>query len=188
MDIFSHALWAAAAYKGLSRKKESNKKSRWKMIWAGFWGVFPDFFAFTIPFIWSAWAIFSGTIDFSQLPSPNELEPMAQETLPAFGLAHSLYNFSHSLIVFLLVWILVFILSKRPIWVMGGWLLHIFIDIPTHSAEFYPTPLFWPISHWSFDGFLWSNPWFLFINYLGLAVVYFLIFKVPIIKFFKKRI
>ena len=71
--------------------------------------------------------------------------------------------------------------ARRMPWEMGGWLLHILIDIPTHSYQFYPTPLCWPISGWKFNGFSWGNAYFLAVNYFALGVIYFLLRK-------KKRI
>lgn len=48
MDIFSHGLWAGAAYKAVNKKAKKPLN-----VWlAGFWGVFPDLFAFTIGFAW----------------------------------------------------------------------------------------------------------------------------------------
>lgn len=42
------------------------------------------------------------------------------------------------------------------------WLLHILIDIPTHRAQFFPTPFLAPFSDFVVDGVRWSTPsvWF----------------------------
>ena len=59
---------------------------------------------------------------------------------------------------------------------MLGWGLHILIDIPTHSYQFYPTPLLWPVSSWKFNGFSWTTPWFIIVNYLAILLVYALLY------------
>jgi len=47
--------------------------------------------------------------------------------------------------------------SNRVRAVARSWLLHILIDIPTHSrARMAPRPL-WPLWHGSFDGFSWAD-------------------------------
>ena len=35
--------------------------------------------------------------------------------------------------------------------VLAGWWLHIVIDVFTHSAEFYPAPVLYPITREGFD-------------------------------------
>ncbi|OGO06343.1 MAG: hypothetical protein A2Y73_03930 [Chloroflexi bacterium RBG_13_56_8] len=39
----------------------------------------------------------------------------------------------------------------------GAWLLHILLDIPTHSRRRMATPIFWPLSRWAFDGLSWAD-------------------------------
>lgn len=169
MDIFSHGLWAGAAYKVVNIKKKKNFNVRW----GTFWGIFPDLFAFTIPFVWIVWHLWIvGDINPSMLPRPEQAEPAPSDTLWIFRLASSLYNLSHSLIIFLIVFGIVYLVLKRPVWELGGWLLHILIDIPTHSYQFFPTPVLWPISSWKFDGISWGTPWFLITNYSLLVIVY----------------
>lgn len=172
MDILSHGLWAGATYKAVN-----NKTGRKFNVWLGmFWGVFPDLFAFTVPFTWLIWNTLTGVMSPTDLPAPTGIEPpVIQQTLWQFQLASILYNYSHSLVVFILVFIFIYLLFRRPVWELGGWLIHIVMDIPTHTYLFYPTPLFWPISSWKFSGFSWGTPWFMILNYsLLLLVFYFL--------------
>ena len=80
--------------------------------------------------------------------------------------------------------IIVWLVFKRPRYELLGWTLHILIDIPSHSATFYPTPFLWPISDYRFlSGVSWSNPTYMVINYSLLAVVW----TVIIVKYFKKK-
>ena len=59
---------------------------------------------------------------------------------------------------------LVSLLARRPVIGMLGWLLHILIDVPTHSKAYYATKIFWPLSDWGFDGIPWWNRWFWALN------------------------
>ncbi|MFY9462265.1 MAG: hypothetical protein WAP51_03640 [Candidatus Sungiibacteriota bacterium] len=179
MDIVSHGLWAGAAYKAINLKREKALN-----VWlAAAWGVFPDLFAFTVPFLWLFWHLFLGDFNLSDLPRPHEVEPVKPDTLPIFQLASMLYNFSHSVIVFLLVFGVMYIILRRPVWEMGGWLLHIIMDIPTHTYQFFPTPFLWPISGREFSGFSWATPWFLILNYSTLLIAYILLRKRPFRKY-----
>jgi hypothetical protein len=134
--------------------------------WTGFFGVAPDFFAFTIPF-----AIGLYKMTFSKTPVYEFFGHHG--TVGGFDLASYLYQFSHSLVIFALVFILVWVLSRRPRWELIGWALHILIDIPSHSAGFYPTPFLFPISDYKFlYGVSWANQTYMIINYSALLLVW----------------
>lgn len=172
MDVFAHGLWAGAAYKALNKTlRPAQDKRRLSIKWAVFWGIFPDLFAFAIPFVWLFWNLAFGGLSWKDLPRPEATEPPHQRFW-IFNLASSLYSVGHSSIIFFAVFFLVWLFLRRPFWELGGWLLHILIDIPTHSYRFYPTPVFWPLSNWRFDGFSWATPWFLVLNYLAIIIVY----------------
>jgi membrane-bound metal-dependent hydrolase YbcI (DUF457 family) len=72
--------------------------------------------------------------------------------------AQNFYNFTHSVIVFTLVFLMIWAFARKPVWVVGAWGLHILIDIPTHSMELFPTPFLWPFSDFKIDGVGWHNP------------------------------
>ncbi len=241
MDILSHGLWAAAAAKAYNlactgRRSATPvygrttvrpyKLNTWFTAW---WGVFPDLFAFTIPFAW----LILGPLFGDQVPRldpPDSGEPPLTDSHWVFHLASTLYNYSHSLIIssllFAAVWLFqMYRLRERRLAVgkpsaarasmvppiasgdrageaervptlvgttrvshtdnlsdaerprrfpyeLLGWLLHILIDIPTHSYSFYPTPFLWPISQYKFDGISWGTPWFMIVNYSSLAISY----------------
>ncbi len=187
MDIFAHGLWTAAAARAVNlrlRKKPETERPRLIRrplnVWhAAFWGIFPDLFAFTIPFFVIAFGVLSGNISLGQIPrSQTAPTSVLEQRIPILQLAYNLYDISHSLIVFGAAFFLAWLVFRRPIWELGGWLLHILIDIPTHSAQFFPTPLFWPISHWKFlYGFSWAAPWFMIANYSAILVAYLVLWK-----------
>lgn len=172
MDFIAHGLWAGAIYKSVSAKTKKYFK-----IWpAIIWSIMPDIFSFAPFFAWFFWGMIFGNFSFSNLPNPDQVEPIQQDTFFAFRLTSILYNISHSLFIFFIIFGLLFLIYKRPRWELGGWLFHILIDIPTHSYKFYPTPFLWPVSNFKFDGLAWSNFYFLFLNYLAIAFVYFILF------------
>ena len=174
MDIISHGLWMGAGAKVIN-KKINKPLNFWAAAW---WGVFPDLFAFTIPFLGLLWNLSFNGVNLADIPGPSQTEPPSQDTLWIFRLATSLYNVSHSAVIFLIVFGLVWLVFKRPVWEMSAWLLHIAMDIFTHSYRFFPTPVFWPLFGWKFNGISWANPWFLAVNYFLLALVYFLLRRV----------
>jgi hypothetical protein len=67
--------------------------------------------------------------------------PEIGHVLPRMDIRLPLYPAGHSLIVFLLVFGLVTVLTRRIVYSMLGWLLHIVIDVPTHSFSYYATRL-----------------------------------------------
>ncbi len=168
MDVFSHGVWALAIARGADIKTNTRVM---RPAVAFFFGIFPDLFAFSIPILSVVWAMLSGDgPDMAAAPGPGPSSLRSPEMLT---LAHGLYNLSHSLIVFLLVFIVVALLrKKRPYWELSGWLFHILCDIPTHSGEFFPTPIFWPLADWKFDGFSWGQPWFIIANWTTLILVH----------------
>ncbi|MEK7588638.1 MAG: hypothetical protein AAB438_02355 [Patescibacteria group bacterium] len=180
MDIFAHALWAGAGAKKLNDKFEIENKPKVSPGWTAFWGVFPDFFAFTIPFMTMLYVVAFKGFNISDFRGPQSDLRGFEEMQRAFDFAPTLYQYSHSLIIFLTIFILTWIYFKRPRFELLGWALHILIDIFSHSAEFYPTPLFFPLSDWKFlDGVSWGNTYYMIINYslLLLMVLYFIFRK-----------
>lgn len=170
MDTFSHGLWAGLSAKALGSKIKQPLNFGKAFIW----GVFPDLFAFTIPFVYLIGSSVFGNGDFHFGP-PRELqEPAVTNGGWIFQLTPILYSLSHSLFVFALIFGIVSVIwmkrKKRIPYEMLGWVLHILMDIPTHSYKFYPTPFLWPISEYKFDGISWGQTWFMVLNYSSLAV------------------
>ena len=63
-------------------------------------------------------------------------------------------------------------INKDFAWPMLAWPMHIIVDFFTHSIEFFPTPILWPISDYRFDGIPWSNPYIWFSNIAGIILLY----------------
>ena len=167
MDIISHALWSGALFKSINIKLKKKKFNFWQ---AAFWGIFPDIFAFVIPFF-----IFLIIIISQEGFNITNLGTIIQSP-PYSSIIGMLYNISHSLIIFSVVFLIVWLIFRKPIWIMLGWLLHILIDIPTHIIGHFPTPMFWPISTFKINGLIyWREPLFMIIDILLLTIVYWMI-------------
>ncbi|MFH1145645.1 MAG: hypothetical protein V1707_01630 [bacterium] len=167
MDILAHGLWTGACAVGAKRKwKELSVRQ------SVFWGIAPDLLSFTVLFFWFVGSLLLGDLPLGHFPSPDSFEPSQAVTLPIFQLTDLLYSISHSVVVFIIVFGLVWLFKRKPRWELFGWLFHIVIDIFTHEYAFYPTPFLWPLSDLKVDGYSWARPWFMVINYLLLAGVY----------------
>ena len=179
MDILAHGLWAGTAAQAARRVFPRAKEMRALSVWrTALWGVIPDLLSFAPLFLWLAAQIISGHDVSEFIQRPDAAEPPIPDGLFIFHLTEALYNVSHSLVVIVAVIGVVFLLFRSRIflrrfpWEIGGLLFHVLVDIPTHSYEFYPTPLLWPLSSWKFDGFSWGNPWFMLANYSVLTLIY----------------
>jgi hypothetical protein len=153
MDILSHGLWGAIAF---------GRKNRPSFSLAFLVGLAPDLLSFGVLWVAATLGI-SAEPDFSHGTPP-------ESSIPVY--VHHLYHLTHSGVVFLAVFLLVWVQMKRPVWELAAWGLHILVDIPTHSSAFFPTPVFWPLSDWHFDGWQWMTPAILVPNYLALAMLY----------------
>ena len=167
MDIISHGLYGGIA---LGRKKRKD------YIFAFILSIVPDIFAEGIMFI----LIFIGV---KGMPSLEHGHPNITE-LPVY--AQNFYNTTHSLIIFILVFIFIWIVRKRPYWILLVWGIHVIIDIPTHSYDLFPTPFLWPISNFKINGISWDRPIVMIINISILLIVYAIwILKSKRLKYFK---
>lgn len=151
MDFLSHGLWGGIALGRASRRS----------FWLAFvFGMAPDLCSFGLVF---ADGLLTHGLDFF-----NGLgHPPDAAQIPAY--VNQLYDATHSLPVFALVFALVWWLRKRPLMELGAWGLHIVVDVFTHSAKFFPTPFLWPLSDAHVDGVPWSEPAIFFTN-VGLLV------------------
>ena len=147
MDTFAHFLWTFALF--------FKRKDRWL---AGLFGVLPDFISFGPHLVLSfiAGSVMFGRPELSNIPVSVFL----------------LYNLTHSLVIFALAVLIVYLLTKKIHWFMFGWGLHILIDIPTHTKEFFPTPFLYPFPQLFINGIRWSDPTFMIVNYSLLVIVY----------------
>lgn len=155
MDILSHGLYGGAGFYNKSKKS----------FWTAFaFGILPDVLAFFWPFTVLLYQIGLGKIDLTVF------EPPVKDIMPQY--VHTFYNFTHSIFIFAAVFIVVWIILKKPMLEMLAWGLHILTDIPTHSHAFFPTPFLFPFSSYTFDGIIWASQPFFTINWIVLILLY----------------
>ncbi len=148
MDTLSHALWG----KGLF----GYRKYRW---YSFLFGALPDLFSFGIYFCY--------IILFSSSPL---MERPTRSEIPEW--VYSLYDISHSMVIASIIIFIVYKINKEFAFPMLAWPAHIILDFFTHSIEFFPTPILWPISDFKFDGIPWSNPIIFFTNVLLIFLLF----------------
>jgi len=149
MDTFSHALYGKGFF--------GYRKYRWTSF---LFGALPDLSSFGIYFLVQL---------FSSFHKLKYARPSIEE-IPIWVI--ELYNISHSLITAFVFISIIYFVNKDLMWPMLAWPVHIILDLFTHSIEFFPTPIFWPLSNYRFDGIPWSN----FYVYATNIILIFLIF------------
>lgn len=156
MDIFAHALWTNAIYKGAQKRQ----RTIWEIAEIVFWSNFPDFFSFGLVFVYN---LFFGSVGWKG---------------EAYFLQHTpqilflLHNILYSVPIFLSIFFVVWLVRRRPYWPMAGWLLHIFIDVLTH-IDFFPPHFLWPfLPKFHFEVISWGEPAFMLANYFAIAAIY----------------
>jgi hypothetical protein len=153
MDVVSHGLWGGIAF---------GRKSRFS-YWLSFViGLVPDLLSFGV--LWMA-----ATLGLAPKPDFSHGTP-PESTIPAY--VHHLYDVTHSFLVFLAVFFLVWWIRKYPMRELGAWGLHVLMDVATHSDMFFPTPVLWPLAAWKFDGWPWMTPGILVPNFVILILLY----------------
>ena len=172
MDLLTHSLWAGAAVTLLRRRRPIAPRA---VVLTATLAVLPDLFQW-VPLI--AWWIF-GDASLAALRAYGVPVPGHEPGLPPLvgRLAHHLHCIAHSAIVAGVVTIMLWMIT-RTLWIpLLGWWSHIVIDVFTHSADYYPVQVFYPITERGFDGLAWNTPWFLAINYVALATVWWLLLR-----------
>ena len=155
MDTLSHALWGRGVFGYKGRPYVSL-----------FFGAFPDLFSFGIYFLFNFF-FNTSNLKFGK-PELDEL--------PKY--IFTLYDFTHSLIIALFFILIVYCcFNKNLAFAMLAWPLHILIDFPFHSVDYFPTPIFWPICDFKFNGVPWSNKYVFFSNLAGIFLLYFYRYK-----------
>lgn len=150
MDILSHGLWGGIIW---GRKNRKN-------FWLSFaFGIAPDALSFGIFTLLKVFNLEEGGFGKPELHS-----------IPQY--IHTLYNITHSFVIFVIIFALAYFIFKRPIWEMLAWPFHIFLDMFTHSSEFFPTPFAWPFHHTIVEGIPWSTPIIFFTNTFFLVLIY----------------
>lgn len=159
------------------------------------WGIVPDLFSFTPVVVWMIWQMSYHGVAFSDIPRPELMSAEERNAFFILRLSQTLYHISHSVVIFTALFALVWLLRRyrlrdpsandgpgtgyeeirwkgAPCFEMAGWLVHILMDIPTHSELLYPTVFLWPLSDVYFNGRSWGNLPFMAGNYLCLVTVF----------------
>ena len=167
MDVLAHALWAGAGLALGRRRIAFTPRVAALTVAAAVAPDLPHFFPIM------AWAIF-GDGSMQALGSYAVALPGAEPAVPPVidTLSHTLHCVTHSAIVAGLVTLLLRPWMRTAWLPLAGWWSHIVIDVFTHSADYYPSPVLYPITRSGFDGVAWNTPWFMLANYLALAGAY----------------
>jgi len=72
----------------------------------------------------------------------------------------------------MIISIIYIFVNKKFAFAMFAWPLHILLDFPFHTADFFPTPILWPLIEVKFDGISWATPYIWFSNIAGLIMLY----------------
>ncbi len=153
MDFFAHGFWGFLIFHRF--------RARWLAV---FFALLPDLASWFI-FFW--YNLFTNAVDWSS----------GQPDLSGVpGWTWVSYDISHSLVVWIALFFILWLVFRRPVWVCTAGMISIVVDAFTHSREFLPTPFLWPLSGWTFPGFSWGVWWFMLLNYCLLALGYSYIF------------
>ncbi|WP_439517419.1 hypothetical protein [Hydrogenophaga sp.] len=165
MDIAAHALWAGAGVVLLLRHRPIPVATG---LATAAMAALPDLMHM-LPV--AAWALFNG------LPAefityvralPERVQPLP-ESVELWS--HHLHCIFHSGVIAMAVTLVAWRWS-RVFWLpLAGWWSHILIDVFTHSDDFFPSPVLYPLTYRGFDGVAWNTPWFVVANYSALALV-----------------
>lgn len=147
MDTFSHALWAYGLF-GIRRHP-------W---FAALIGAMPDLISFGAFMLIS---LFQGNWHAGK-PA---LASLPDWIYPAYSLGHSF------VVAFTVIGLVYYVWRKDVAFAMLGWPFHIVLDFPFHSIEYFPTPMFWPISDFKIDGIPWSNWYIWWPNIAGIIIL-----------------
>lgn len=167
MDVLAHALWAGAAVALVHRRWPLSRRTAALTVTLA---VAPDVPPLLPVLGWSV--LGDGTA--SAVKSYAYATPGQEPTVPALidFLSHNLHCVTHSVIVLGVITMLAWA-WRRQLWVpLLGWWSHVLIDMFTHSADYYPSPVLWPITRQGFDGIAWNTPWFWGLNYVALMATY----------------
>jgi LexA-binding, inner membrane-associated putative hydrolase len=165
MDIVAHTLWAAAGAAVIHRRWPLSRSTvAVTMVLA----ALPDVIHL-LP-IASWWLFADGS--FVALRGHAVAIPGQEPAVPPLVglLSHHLHCVMHSAPIAALVTGAVWA-ARRALWIpLLGWWSHIVIDVFTHSADYYAVPVLYPFTERGFDGIAWNTPWFMALNYVGLAL------------------
>jgi hypothetical protein len=150
MDDIAHILWSVAIFYHQS----------WLL--AALFGILPDLLVF-LPFF--ARKVLTGKVQTVRDLNPKkDVQFFSKWVVPWYSVTHSLLfvGFTVALCTVLFGY-------RVEYWAM---LVHVLVDVPSHKRSWFGTKLFWPFSHWQFNGGDWPARDFMLANYTSLALVY----------------
>ena len=168
MDILSHTLWVVAGVEVARRRRII--VGRRDIVASAILAALPDVIHLVPVFAW----VLLGNGSLASLYQYAIALPGDEPSMPAIVVltAHHLHCIMHSGIVAGAITALVWLMHQR-LWIpLLAWWSHILIDVFTHSDDYYPSPIFYPITYWGFDGFAWNRPAFVAMNYTLLVALY----------------
>jgi hypothetical protein len=165
MDILAHGLWVGVGAAWMHRHRRLDRRTTALAVALA---VVPDL-AQLLPLVYLA--LFSPDGWTVLLAYANALPGYEPAMSPIVTkLTHHLHCVMHSALVAGVVTAISWV-WLRQFWIpLLGWWSHILIDVFTHSADFYPSPIFYPVTNWGFDGIAWNTPWFMVANYIVILV------------------
>lgn len=164
MDTLVHGVIGAALFsrtglaggrRGPVDERGRRQFSDWTLWMAFLFGVFPDLASLGIHF--SMELIAGNGFHWGGIP----------------GFVFALYHFTHSLAGIALGYGLL-VAWKRTLWLPAlAWPLHVLMDVPTHGAGSFMTPILWPFSGWSFAGWSWwLSPPIFYGSWIGAGLLW----------------
>jgi hypothetical protein len=163
MDIITHVLWGLIVFHKLD--------NYWIVV---IMSIFPDVVSFAFPYIQVLYSkkvrknFFSGLKKLWMKKGDMTADEM-------FGgmpkIVRQIYNITHSMPLIGSIFLIVYLISPQSSYYVLPWLLHVIIDIPSHSKDNFSTQFLYPFSKFSIDGFPSTRPLFQIINY-GLIVLF----------------
>jgi len=152
MDFIAHALWTYIIFYDTPY-----------VFLAIIFGILPDLITFG--------PSFSNFILTKKYKKADFKDPeKSLKYLP--GYVFELYKITHSLVIFGIVFLFIFLINGSVYWPVFGWLIHIIVDIPLHTKNFFPVNFLYPISNYSVNGIKWGTKRFMIINYSVILIIF----------------
>jgi hypothetical protein len=165
MDILAHALWAGI---GCALARHRVDMARRTAVAVVTLAVLPDVVHMLPVAAWTLLGDGAWTTPWHYAHALPGHEPALPASVALWS--HHLHCAGHSAIVASLVTAAAW-LAMRTVWLpLVGWWSHIAIDVFTHSLDYYPAPVLYPLTMRGFDGLAWNRPWFQVANYAALAL------------------
>jgi hypothetical protein len=166
VDILAHTLWAGLGTAWLARRRRD--VTRRTVATTMTMAALPDVIQMLPVLAW--WALGGGTwaaVQAFAVAMPGQ-EPVMPEWVGWWS--HTIHCVAHSAVIAAAVTLALWA-WRRTLWLpLLGWWSHIVIDVFTHSADYYASPVLYPFTERGFDGIAWITPWFMALNYLALAM------------------